>query len=113
MKVLGWNCRGIYNAATVRALKAQIKGNSPDIIFLSETKAFATRMGVVMNSIKFSNMCVVDAKGTVGGFCIMWKDDLMIHQEEYNKNLIAMKVLDALSSWVLIGFYGPPYLSKV
>ena len=43
MKVLGWNYRSIYNAVTVRALKAHVKGNSPDIIFLSETKAFVER----------------------------------------------------------------------
>nr|POF18269.1 hypothetical protein CFP56_12495 [Quercus suber] len=52
-----------------------------------------------------------DAKCTAVGVCIMWKEGLMIHQVEYNKNLIAMKVSDALCSWVLIGFYGPPYLS--
>ena len=43
MKILSWNCRGNYNAATVKALKAHVKGNSPDIIFLSETKAFVER----------------------------------------------------------------------
>lgn len=57
MKVLGWNCRGICNAATVKALKPQINGNSPDVIFLSETKASASRMVNVMNSIKFSDVC--------------------------------------------------------
>ena len=67
MKILGWNCRGICRAATVRAFKAQIKGTSPDVIFLSETKASASRMVEVMNEIKFSNLCVVEAKGTTGG----------------------------------------------
>ena len=35
---------GIYNASTVRALKAQIKGYRPDLIFLSETKTTINRM---------------------------------------------------------------------
>lgn len=71
MKILGWNCRGICNAASVKALKVHIKGNSPDIIFLSETKASVNRMKEVLRSIKFSNMCVVEAKGVSGGICVM------------------------------------------
>lgn len=65
-----------------------------------------------MNSIKFSDMCVVKAKGSAGGICVMWKSGLMCQQVEYNKNLIAIKVSDAICSWLLVGFYGLPYLSK-
>lgn len=65
-----------------------------------------------MNSIKFSDMCVVEAKGSTGGICVMWKSSLMCQQVEYNKNLIAIKVSDAICSWLLVGFYGLPYLSK-
>ena len=49
MKVLGWNCRGICNAVTIRALKAQINRTSLDFIFLCETKGSASRMVNVMN----------------------------------------------------------------
>jgi len=112
MKVLGWNCRGICNAVTVRALKAQINGTSPDFIFLCETKASASRMVNVTNLIKFVDMRVVEAKGSTGGICVMWKSGLMCQQVEYNKNLITIKVSDSICSWLLVGFYGPPYLSK-
>lgn len=57
-------------------------------------------------------MCVVEAKGFAGGICVMWKFGLMCQQMEYNKNLIAIKVSDAFCSWLLVGFYGPPYLAK-
>lgn len=112
MKILGWNYRGICNAATVKALKAQIKGNSPDIIFLSETKASVSRMKDVLKSIKFFDMCVVEAKGAAGGICVMWKSGLFIHQVEYNKNLIVIKVSDAFCDWIMVGFYGPSYPAK-
>ena len=59
MKLFSWNCRGIYNASTVRALKAQIKGSRPDLIFLFETKTTVNRMETVRNSIKFNHMFVV------------------------------------------------------
>ena len=39
MRALSWNYRGICNASTVRALRAQNRGHKPDIIFLCETKA--------------------------------------------------------------------------
>lgn len=69
-------------------------------------------MEYVMNSIKFTNMCDVEAEGTVGGICIFWKDSISFQQVEFNKNLVAIKVFDALSDWLLVGFYGPPYFSK-
>lgn len=53
MKILGWNCRGICNAAIVRTLKAHIKGNSLYIVFLSETKAFVNRTKEVLRLIIF------------------------------------------------------------
>ena len=53
MKILGWNCHGICNAATVRTLKAHIKGNSLYIVFLSETKAFVNRTKEVLRLINF------------------------------------------------------------
>ena len=50
---------GIYNASTVRALKAQIKRYRPDLIFLSKTKTTINRVETVRNSIKFNHMFVV------------------------------------------------------
>ena len=96
IKVLGQNCCGICNAITVKSFKAQIKGNSSDVIFLCETKASTTRMKEVLKSINFADMCVVEAKGTAGGICIMWKSGFSIHQVDYNKNLVALKLSDTV-----------------
>ena len=38
MRILAWNYRGTGKAMTVRALKALERENSPDIVFLAETK---------------------------------------------------------------------------
>ena len=112
MRILGWNCRGICHASTVRALGAQIKGAKPDVVFLSETKANESRMEFVKNFLKFDNKIVVEAKGSAGGLCIMWKTSLVINRVEFDKNMIAVKVIDKCTEWLLIGFYGPPYQSK-
>ena len=110
--LLGWNNRGICNAATVRARKAYLKGNSPDVVFLSETKASFSRMQFILKSIKFADMCVVEAKGLADGICMMWRSGITIQKVEFNKNLIAVKVADAMRSWLLVGFYDPPYPTK-
>ena len=112
MKILGWNCRGICNASTVQALKAQIKRAKPDFIFLSETKALFSRMDSVRRSVNFDHLLVVEAKGSAGGLRMMWKFGWSVSQAEYNKNLIALSILDVVGDWLLVGFYGPPYFSK-
>ena len=77
--------------------------------FLSETKANVNRMEFVKNSIKFDNKCVVEAKGSAGGLCIMWKNGFSMDVVEFDKNLIAIKVADQCTDWLMVGFYGPPY----
>ncbi|MCI72567.1 RNA-directed DNA polymerase (Reverse transcriptase), partial [Trifolium medium] len=42
MKLISWNCRGLGNPTAVRALKKLIKDQSPDIVFLMETKLRTT-----------------------------------------------------------------------
>ena len=81
---------------TVKSFKAQIKGNNSDVIFLYKTKASTTRMKEVLKSINFADMYVVEAKGTAGGICIMWKSSFSIHQVDYNKNLVALKLFDTV-----------------
>ena len=112
MKLLGWNYRGICNASTVRALKAQIKGSKPDLIFLSETKATVNRMDYVRISIKFDHMFVVEAKDKAGGLCVLWKAGLSVKEVEFSKNLIAVKISKSVCEWLMVGFYGIPYYSK-
>ena len=112
MRALGWNCRGICNASTVRALRAQNRGHKPDIIFLCETKTNGERMDYVKRMVGFNENVVTEAKGRVGGLCLMWKNNVQIEVVEFNKYLIAVKILDPGGDWNLVGFYGPPYASK-
>ena len=107
MKTFGWNCRGICNASTVRALKAQIKGSKPDILFLCETKASKDRMEQVMHSLSFSNLVVVDAKGIARGLYLMWNASSHVELVDFNKNTIVVKICDTICDWHLVGFLWP------
>ena len=54
----------------------------------------------------------MEAKGSVGGLCIFWKNGVTIKEMEFNKNLIAVKISNSILDWLLVGFYGPPYYTK-
>ena len=69
-------------------------------------------MEFVRSSIKFDHLLVVEARGKVGGLCVLWKVRLSVKEVKYNKNLIAVKISDVAYEWLMVGFYGPPYFSK-
>lgn len=69
-------------------------------------------MSFVQSSVKFDNNFVVKAKGKADGLTIMWREGISAKLIEFNKNLIAVKFLDAVCDWLFVGFYGPPYYSK-
>ena len=45
MNCLSWNCRGIGNSRTVRALHSLVQQYNPNIVFLMETKIGAKKNG--------------------------------------------------------------------
>jgi hypothetical protein len=52
------------------------KGRSPNIVFLSETKASDSRINDVAKMIGFLNCVAIGPKGRSGGICLLWLDDL-------------------------------------
>jgi hypothetical protein len=112
MKILGWNCRGICNTSTVRALRALVKGHRPKIIFLCETKASESRLVKIAGSLGFSEHLIVAAQGRSGGVCLFWSTDFLVDVLEFNAITIAISIRDNVRSWTLVGFYGPPYQQK-
>ena len=112
MRILGWNYRGICNTSTVRALRALIRGNCPQIIFLSETKSDGNRLKKIVVSLGFSEQLIVDAKRRAGGVCMFWSSEISIDILEFNSKMIAVSIYDVVCSWTLVSFYGPPYQSK-
>ena len=62
--------------------------------------------------LNFDNKIVVESNGSLGGLCMMWKNDIHIKEVDFNNNLIAVKVSDSALDWLLVGFYGPLYYTK-
>ncbi len=55
---------------------------------------------------------MVGARGKGRGICMLWSNAVTIEVMEYNAQMIAIRIIEGFGSWVLIGFYGPPYYSK-
>jgi exonuclease III len=79
MKIMSWNCQGLGNPRTVRALQKLIAANHPDIIFLMETKKhninkqFQAKFAASYSF--FSIDCTVNGvKGKSGGLILLWNN---------------------------------------
>ena len=70
MRILLWNCWGVGRTPTVRALKALIKFEGLDIVFVAETKSSSPKLEKVKSSIGFVGLFCVDAIGKAGGLAI-------------------------------------------
>ena len=112
MKILSWNCRGICNTSTVRALRALVKVRNPQVIFLCETKASESRIQSIACSLGFSEHLTVAAQGRSGGVCLLRNSTLFVEVLEFNSCTIAVSIRDSICSWSLVGFYGLTYYHK-
>lgn len=54
MKIFSWNCRGLSQSSKIRSLRALIRKNNPDIIFLSETKTASSIASSLMHQLGFN-----------------------------------------------------------
>jgi exonuclease III len=116
MKVLSWNCQGLGNPKTVRALKKLIAFNHPDIIFLMETKTqhvqshFKDKFAASYSFISFD--CIVNGTtGRSGGIMMLWDPCtcvIDINKMEFNYIDVSITNLPSNTHWRATGVYGYP-----
>jgi exonuclease III len=73
MKILSWNCRGISRPTAIRGLRALIRVNSPDVLYLSKTKSYPSLVSSILNRLGFYLMNHVASIGTYGGLVLAWR----------------------------------------
>lgn len=115
MKSLSWNCRGLGNQATVRALQKFLSTHRPEIVFLMETRLKIREFSCLnQRFLHFEGCIAVDCDGEgrsrKGGLAIIWRgvvDMTLIH---YSSNHILLSAHDSSSNckWFLSGIYGWP-----
>ena len=89
MKILAWNCKGLARPAAVWTLRRLIRDQSPDILFLSETKISPPQVSATLNSLGFFLMSQVAAIGINGGLVLTWRLGIDLECFVLNKNNIS------------------------
>jgi endonuclease/exonuclease/phosphatase (EEP) superfamily protein YafD len=114
MRLLSWNCRGIGRAPTARSLKALVRDEGPDVLFLAETKVSSPRLEKLKVGMGFSNFFCVDSEGKARGLAIFWKLGVELEVVFSNSHIIAALVYSDPPDnvWLLLAVYGLPYFSK-
>jgi hypothetical protein len=110
MKLISWNCRGISRPAAVRGLRALIRANNPDILFLSETKSSPSLVSSILNQLGYFAMTHVAPIGTCGGLVLTWRLGVELECFLTNRNIISAWCFSdpPNSPWILSCIYGPP-----
>ena len=109
MKILSWNCRGISRPAAVRGLRALIRTNSPNVLFLFETKSPSSLVTSILNRLGFYLMTLVAPTGTNGGLVPAWRLGVELESFLSNKNNISTWCFNDPPNcpWILSCKYGP------
>jgi hypothetical protein len=110
MKILSWNCRGLSRPAVVLTLRRLIRDQSPDVLFLSETKSSPSQVSAALNRLGFFLMTQVAASGSSGGLVLTWCPGVDLECFISNKNNISAWCYSdpPHSPWILSCVYGPP-----
>lgn len=106
MKILSWNCQGLGNPWTVRALHHLVKTEMPKIVFLSETCLDDSNISFLKSILGFENGIGIGRKGHGGGIALMWRIDAKVQVLSYSRFHIDARIGDVVNNWRLTGFYG-------
>ncbi|XP_023871998.2 uncharacterized protein LOC111984613 [Quercus suber] len=114
MSALVWNCRGLGNRRTVRALEKVVSSEDPILIFLMETKLVVTEFDSIKEGLKRSQGLVVPSIRRSGGLVLLWKKELSVSVQSYSESHIDAIVNqnDGSQKWRFTGFYGNPDTSR-
>lgn len=88
MNSLGWNCRGLGNPRSVRALHDLVRYWDPKIVFLSETKVRKRRMERIKERIGFANGLFVPCQGCSGGLALLWTREVNLEIKSFGSHHI-------------------------
>lgn len=105
---MSWNCQGIGSDLTVRRLKEFRSKNSPDIMFLMETKRKDEEIFKMYQGTAFTNHYTVPPVGVSGGLALSWKDSVHLEVLFSSPNVIDTRVEFNSKTFFVSYIYGAP-----
>ncbi|GLT47333.1 hypothetical protein SLA2020_210380 [Shorea laevis] len=110
MNLLSWNCQGLGQALTQRALNALLFKYSPCLVFLMETKKQKRYLERLRRKFAYSSSMYVDPQGYLGGLALWWTAKVNISIFSSDKKMIDGCCSEASfsSTWHFSFVYGEP-----
>ncbi|KAK3212592.1 hypothetical protein Dsin_017298 [Dipteronia sinensis] len=106
---LSWNVRGLGNPPAFAALKRLLKKQSPDFIFVSETKISGRKAAQIRDILVVYDVFYVDSNGSSGSLMLLWKKELVVTILSFSAGHIDARVhMEDGFLWRFSGFYGDP-----
>ena len=107
MRILVWNCRGLGNAAAIRALMDVLRRPKPDVIFLSETHLDRYPAECLCRQMGMDFIIVQASDGRKGGILLVWRKEINVHQIFACPSYIDVRIVEeANKEWRFTGMYG-------
>ena len=75
MNILSWNCRGLGNYWTIRALKRVLQDEAPKVVFLMETKLSQEKMNFLKHELGYTQGLAISIVGHSGGWLFYGKQN--------------------------------------
>ncbi|KAK6153847.1 hypothetical protein DH2020_013486 [Rehmannia glutinosa] len=89
-----------------------IRNESPDIVFLMETKLYGSNASSLRVKLGYHNGVVVDSVGRSGGLALLWREEVNVSVKFMGRFFIDSIISNAGSDWRFTGFYGNPDRSQ-
>ena len=107
MSAIGFNCRGMGGAATVREIRDLAKLHAPTVLFIFETQLHKKRVESLARSIGFERGFPVSSTGRSGGLGLSWNTNISIEILPYSQYHIDAVVKEVgKEPWRITGVYG-------
>ncbi|CAM8914255.1 unnamed protein product [Rhodiola kirilowii] len=111
MKVLSWNCRGVGNPRTGRAISDLVRSIGPQVVGLIETKADLRKIEALKRKLGFKHGIAVARSGLGGGLALLWREEVQVVLKSYSRNHIDAWVGE-YDGFRMTLFYGNPEMGR-
>ena len=84
MNAINWNCRGLGNPLTVKALQKVVLEKDPTLVFLMETKMDTMEMDGIKQKVERKQDLVVPSIKRASGLALLWKTSMQVDVLTYS-----------------------------
>ena len=84
MSTIAWNCQGLGNPCTVKALQKIVLEEDPVLVFLIKTKFDVSEMTSIKNKLDRQQGLVVPSVKRGGGLALLWKNSMKVDVQTYS-----------------------------